>query len=561
MSDAVFGLYPSRDLIAGQRLTTGATFALQRPVSADGVVRFRAIGWLPVPAAVAAAASLRLAPAQLAVRFEPARFEVPLSDRDWFTKVEPVDSATLRIEFAWPAQVAAIPHTARRSRHALSLFRADGKAVADEAAQTGSTGVDLDPPWVGSPLVLEVGGAIAGLNQEMAVGAAGGVIAQARAALRETRPRAAMATIGSAAPGKAEILLGTPRSAVTALTLAGRPSSPRLSLFAESADASTLLWQALLPGEHDTALLPEAAVDVAWAAALEQLRSMGGVERLRLEIESDAPCEVRFEALALGLIAEVDLLDAPQTFRFDGTRAQTATLPLALPAGARPRALRLAGDVTGEAQAGACGDAGPARQGALLDPDHAALQPLDLDRPATLAGAALDWQPLSDRIDLRLRLLADADGRPAARVLAVATIQTDTPAATRLLLRWPGIDLQPQRVWVEVALRGGAGLWPFDPTPGASPGRLDTLGAPVLQQALPQALRIDWLAAADPVEPSRAIAVRLDGEVLAPSLPVGGFELEVPASRVPQLATRPIVFAAGVRGGLTVRSARLEIEL
>ena len=557
MNPREFGLYPTPELVAGQRLAAGAMLALQRPVQADGVTLFRSSCWLPVPASIAGAASLVLAPAQLALRFSPARFDVALSDRGWFPRVDNVDASTLKIEFAWPAEVVSVPRRPGRARHELKLYRADGDAVAQEPTQSGRNGVDLDPAWVGSPLVLEVGNAVHGLEDR----AAFGTLAAA--------PRAIVGSVGSTSIDKVDTaLIGTARSAVAALTLAGRPSSPRLSLYAErDGDAATLLWQALLPGEHDSALLPGAPLDAEWAGALEQLRAMsdgasGLPERLRLDLESDAPCELRFEALQLGLHAVFELLDSPRTIAFDGKRAQSEPLALDVPDSVAAQRLH----VTGRLAAGVQADAGAASAsahnlGALLDADHAALQPVALAAPVALAGLAFDWLPLSSRLQLLIRVLADGGARPGARVLATATTAFETAQPARLVARWPAVDLQAQTLWIEATPLAGAGLWPFADASAAAPGWTETKGAQPQRDTLPQALRLQLLGAAEEGSATRPVAVRLDGHVLIDALPTGRFEIEVPASLLPSLATLSLVFEASIRAGVTIESARLETAL
>ena len=561
MSTPAFGLYPTRDLVASQRLSAGAVMALQRPVQADGATLFRSTCWLPVPASIAGAASLALStPAQFVLRFTPARFDVALSDRGWFTQVDAIDASTLKIEFAWPASVAAIAGRPGRARHALALHRADGKAVAKEPTQTGSTGVDLTPPWVGSPLVIEVGDAIQGLGDRIAFGAAGAVGA------RVATPRASVAAAGASTFDKAEAsVLGSARSAVAALTLAGRPSSPRLSLLAERADTSTLLWQALLPGEHELALLPEASIDIEWAGALEQLRAMGDgadglPERLRLEIASDAPCNVRFDALDLGLRAGFELLAAPRTLGFEGNRAQSLALELGVPIDSSAQGLRLSGRLVAQPQSDAGDTAGTAQNlGALLHDDSTSLQPVALFTPLALAGVAFDWLPLSSALRMRVRVLADGGGRPGARVLAETTNTFETSLPGRLVARWPAVDLQAQTLWIEASPLEGAGLWPFAEADADPPGFIETKGAQPQRDALPRALRLRLLGAADLDAPTRPVALRLDGHVLAPSLPAGPFEIDIPATLLPLLSTRPLVFEASVRAGVTIESARLQI--
>ena len=545
-----FGLYPSRALLPAQRLAAGATVALHTPVEADGATLFRVSYWLPVPPVVAAAQALRLAPAGLQLRFDPAVFDVPLSDRGWFPTVETVAFQTLRIDFAWPASVTRIARPAGRDRHAVELLRADGDAVADKPTQAGVTGADLAPPWVGSPLVLRIGEVVAGLDRVMLVDGE-----------RVTVARGAPGRV-SAVADKVDRLasVGGARH-VGGLRLAGRPTSPRLKLLAERGATSSLLWQALLPGAQAQATLPERAVGVEWADALEQLRLSatgpdGAPERLRLDIESDAPCSVTFTTLDLGLHAETELLGAPQRLDFAGDRLQALAFALPLPAGVAPLALRLSGRVVGAAQPGASGPPRPGaqRQGAWLPTDHAAVQPLALAAPSSLVGLAFEWQPLSSALRLRARLLADA-GR--GRVLADVQQPFETAQAARLVLRWPAIDLQAQRLAVELTVLEGAGLWVFADADGPA-GWSRAPGAQARCQPLPRALSMHALAVPAQADPAGGIALRIGNLTLAPPLAAGSFELDLPAGLLPLLAGQALVAEASVRASVMLESARLE---
>jgi hypothetical protein len=551
MSGAAFGLYPSRALVPGQRLAAGAAVALNTPVDAGGVKLFRVSYWLPVAAPIATAKSLRLATGALQLRFTPARFDVPLSDRTWFTRVGSEGSDRLRIEFAWPATLVRVPTRRARDRYEIKLFRADGDAVAAEPTQAGSTGADLDPPWVGSPLVIEVGAALPGLDTIREVGGAG----KARGA----------AGSASGLSEKGVVLAAGGRNAVNALTLAGRPTSPRMSLLAERGESGVLLWQALLPGEHDTATLPARPLADEWSGALAQVLALAAdpltrPERLRLDVESDAPCHLAFSQLELALHADLELLAKPQRLDFSGDRSEQVDLALALPAGLPPGLLRLSGRVVADAQASAESDAAPpdARQGALLLADRAAVQPIDLAQPASVGGLAIDWQPLSSSLRLRLRLLADGGAGPGARVLVEQTRTFETPAAGWVALRWSAFDLQSQRVWVEASVLQGAGLWLFADGSSAA-GWTETTGVATQRDALPRGLRTALLAPAPPDMAARAISVGIDGHTFALTLDAGALALDIPADLVPLLAVHAIAFAGSVRASVTVESALLEV--
>lgn len=563
MSVPTFGLYPSRGLVPAQRVTAGRVVQLDTPVDDAGVTLFRTSYWLPVPPLVATTQALRLMASQLQLRFAPIRFDVGTGSLAWFPAVDSLSANEVRIDFAWPAQVVRVPRPAGRSRHAIDLLRADGDAVADEATMSGLTGIDLDEPWLGSPLVVRVGAVVADLDAARDIAAAGkshaaapGLVARAAA---PSAPGAA-----ATAPGGGNVMLHATSALVPSLTLAGSPTSPRLRLLAEQPSGTLLLWQALLPGEQGTVTLPAQPVGDEWAPALEQLRRLAADAAtapalLRLDIESDAPCTVTFTQLQLALQAEIELLLQPQKLAFGGDRPEEVVLPLDLPASLGAQALRLSGRVVADGDADAAGGTVPVdgRQGALLAADQVAVQPVELAQPMSLAGLSVYWQPLSDTVRVGLRLRADGGNGPGARVLVERTLSFDTPRGGWLAVRWPAIDLQPQRVWVEWGLLEGAGLWLFSGAGAA--GWIETRGVVAARQALPQGLLCAAIPAGAEGSSTRPIAVRIDGQAVVAALPADVLALEVPPAMLPLLATHPIAFVGGVRGSVTVESARLVV--
>jgi hypothetical protein len=567
MSTPVFGLYASRSLLPAQRAGAGQVLQLDTPVQEAGVTLFRHSYWLPVPPLPAAAQALRLAASQLQLRFAPVRFDVSTGNSAWFTGTETLAADTLRIDFAWPAEVVRVPRPAGRLRHAIELLRADGDAVADEATMTGTTGTDLAEPWVGSPLVVRVGEAIADLEfhlqDEMFIGQAPSGV-QVMMGARAMAPLAGGSSTTHPSVGEANATAYALGGLVPKLTLAGRPTSPRLKLVAEQAAGSVLLWQAMLAGEQGTVTLPAQPVADEWAPALEQLLRLAAdpdtaPTLLRLDIESDAPCTVTLVQLQLALQAEIELLVEPVQLAFAGDQPEEAPLPLVLPAGLVAQGLRLSGRVVADGGADAAAGAAPGdgRLGGLLTADQAALQPMDLAQPISLAGVSIYWQPLSDTLRASVRLYADGGNGPGGRVLVERPLSLDTPQAGWLAVRWPAIDLQAQRLWVEVAVVEGAGLWLF--SGDALAGWVETRGAAASRLALPQGLRHAAIPAVAEDVQTRPIALRIDGETIAATLPAGALALEIPQGMLPWLATHPLVFTGGVRGSVTVESARLVV--
>lgn len=600
---AAFGLYPSAALMPAQRISASTVLALDVPREDSGVVSFGRSLWLPLPPGLATAVALRLVGSTLQVRFDARRFSVATDRRDWFPAVERVDADTLRITFTWPAEVVRLASTRPDRRSSVQLFRADGAAVADEPAASGSTGQDLANPWVGSPMVVRLGEEVSvlrdnretlftGGNPDLGFLASAPAQAGRPARAAQVGPAAAVQGVGQAGGvGKVEFIDGTTidnvqsmlAARVPALTLSGRPTSPRLKLFAESAAGDSLLWQSMLPGEQASVSLPAQPVADEWAAALEQARKLasdsvdpGSGEadptkaplRLRLDIESDAPCTATLAAPLLVVEIETELLDAPRPLAFSGNRPEHQPLPLTVPAGAagggsgagtsvgHGGSLRLFGRVAADNDGAADAGAAPAngRTGALLDDGVIAVQALDWSMPISLAGVALHWQPLSDQLTLRLRLLADDNGAPGARVLAQADAAVDTPAPGALALRWQALDLQAQRAWVEVAVSAGAGIWPFASAGG--PGWIETRSPANAREPLPAPLTAAAIAAPPDGGTPRAIGVTLGTQVVAGNLPQGPFEITLNGPLPATLASGGIVFTGAVRGKVSVESAR-----
>ena len=603
-----FGLYPSRNRVAAQRVMPGTAFTLGQPVVEGGVTLFRQSLWLAVPVAARGAVALQLAASALALRFEPLTLDVPTDDRHWFDDVQTEDdNKTVRIEWSWPATVTALPDPTFVQHHiGFDLYRADGDRPADEPTQSGHTGSALSPPWVGSPMVVVMQQAVlptvfaetlvmlmVTTSANTAAGASGEA-ALPDAAASPGRAAAAQAA-SPVAPGsqvvqeaaRAAVQMQRPRShVVPTVTLRGVPTSPRARLVMEARGdvPETLLWLAMLPGEQGTATLPQPPVADEWAAALEQVRKRLADEAtpldslvldspllLRLDIESDAPCRVTLTQTALALDGEFEALSEAARADFDGTRVQTQALPLALPAGGTLQGLRLSGRVDG----GTAADAGAAaslpadlRRGLLLTSPARVLVHTVLDEPTRVGGLALAWHPLSDAVALTLRLLGDAADTPSDSPLLELPLRTDAPAPGWLALRSAeAIDLQACHLWLELTVNEGSGLWLADPdaplpTQGCCEPRDSTVhpGQPLSVQPA-----LAWLPPprVDPVDAPalpRGVALLAGDQVLAAAL-AERFELDAPAPLLPVLASQGLQAQSGSAARLTLVSARARLRL
>lgn len=561
-----FGLYPTAACVAAQKLAAGAGVPLLQPaVDAAGVTRFRRSFWLPLPELLDGAVAARLVDSTLGVHFAPASFDIAPGNTAWLKRFERHGDDT-RITLAWPAPLRRVNRVAGAVRYGFGLHRADGDTVADEAAQSGTTGAKLEPPFVGSSFELRLGepvlGIVVGLQESAAIAAP---VFRARAAPGTGAGTSLVAEAHIAGAQAAALAAG-----IHSLSFDGVPTTPRLMLVAEQpGGAETLLWQEMRPGVQAAAVtLPGVPVAEAWQPAIDQLRKLLAdpdaarrPERLRLDIESDAPCAASFSTIALVLEAELELLAAPAEASFDGQRPDGAALPVGLPAGIPAmsmKTLTLRGRVTADAGADALGNsaAGDMRRGALVEAGQAALHALDLAAPVALAGITLWWRPLSSGLVARLRLLADGGGAPAARVIAEAGVAVPTPAAGWIAARWPAVDLQAQRIWVEWSVDEGAGLWIFAAA-GKAAGWVDTRGG--TRRSLPEPLALQPLPAAAPGEEARPVRFVIGMTTLADKLPEGDLQVVLGPPNLFQLAFRPIVIVGGTRGKVSVDSARLAV--
>lgn len=565
-----FGLYPTRERIVGQRVAAGQVFVLGTPVLDGGVTRFRQSLWLAVPAAARSAAALQLAASALLLRFEPLSLDVGTDDGRWFPAVRTeADNKTVRIGFSWPAAVTRLDDPSAFQRGVgFALHRADGDAVADEPTMRGRTGVDLNPPWVGTPMVVKLDQAVLGPALVQQVLATAPVFMTMAAG---NTPAATGDTI-QAQRQPQQRLAGS--WVVPGLRLRGVPTSPRatLTLEARGGQPETLLWQSLLPGEQATVTLPPQPLADEWAKALEQVRNRLAGESpaletpltLRLDIESDAPARVTLLQATLALDAEFNSLAAELRADFDGSHAQTRPLPLDLPAGAALQGLSLSGRVSGGTDAAAAALPAGERQGLLLAAADRVLVATTLAAPLRPGGLALAWWPLSERLVLKLRLLADAGDTPGAVALAEWSLAADTPAAAWLALRGEAPDLQPQRLWLELSLVAGSGLWLADaaaplPALGFSEHRE---GASAKRQPLGLQPALAWLPARPPEAATapRQVAL-LAGETLVATALAPRFTLDCPAPLLPAIAASGLQARCGSAAQLTLVSARARLRL
>lgn len=573
-----FGLYRKTQPSLAEPVGGALDLELRFPALADGVAVFRSSLWLPLPEACRSASALGLDGSTLKVEFRPAEFTLDTDDARWFKLAEDTGAAQTRLELVWPAPIVRIDDPVPGMAFDFGLHRADGAAVSTEAAQGGRTGAALDPPWVGSPLVVKFAGA-------MLLGSQPGLTANLRALPTPRGARAGGVEASTAIAQdkvnpqvKENVALRRGSTLVPRVRIAARPASPRLRLMLEGGEADgsdRLLWQALVPGEQAAALsLPAGALTDEWGAALEQVLAFCQrdpapevLPRLRLDIESDAPCAVRLSGVAFSLQAEHALLTDPLRLDFDGRQHASRELALAPTQGGSPLQLTLRGRLraadtppAGELPGGGA----TGRSGLLVEQDQRVSGELRLDAPATLAGFSFDWHPLSEHIQGVLRVLPAA-ARRGTPPLVEQAFDFDTAQAAgtasqpqRLAVRWPALDLQPQALRVEVSVSAGRGLWLA--ASGGQGWRIHRQADDIEGRAVDLALHARWLestpGAATPG--TGAPAFSLGGQALAFSqLKDGRFELRIATPALAAWPALPIRFASGVAAEVVVESATL----
>lgn len=551
-----FGLYGAASLATSTRIAAGHSVALAVPQWTGDLAVFRHSFWLPVPA-LPDALGLSLGVAELQAGFAPLRLALSFDRSDWFAPAAPAARGGRRLKMRLPLPVLQFRGgSAQANRYRYTLHRADGEHVAEDAAASGTTGEDLPEPWVGADFEVVTGAMLTVANLQA------GPQVNTRPARRAQAP--ALATGVEVHDGlllaEAEGLLSQQFALLSQLVVEGRPTSPRLRLFAERVSGDELLWQALQPGDAGTTTLPAEPLAGAWAPALERLQRLLGEDdpplRLRLDCESDAPCSLSLPSLSLRLDAELALLPAPARLDFDGHAHQRHLLPLTLPAGGVPQALTLSGRVVADAAAAASTGGSDGRQGALMGLGAAEgswQQALDL--PAgRVGGVAIAWQPMSAAVSVHWRLLSEGGA-----VLLAQTVTLPTPSGGWLALRCAPLDLQAGRTWLAVAVSEGAGLWLFG---SAGPAGRQVAVAGGETRVLPQPLAVQVLAGgADLAAGSRAITVAVGPQVVATSLAPGPLNLALGAPALTALADHPLELSAGIAASVTLDAARLRLRL
>ncbi len=557
---------------------------LRYPVVSAGVTVFRSSLWLPLPEACRSATALSLDGSTLQAQFRPAEFALETEDARWFDLAEDDGEAETRLELKWPAPIVRIDDAFPGVALEFGLHRADGEAVSAEAAQRGTTGATLDPPWVGSPVVVK-------FTASIPLGGQVSMTDNLRALPARSRSRATgTQTVSVIAQDKAgtqleihEEILGILRGSglVPRIRIAARPASPRLRLMLEGAEADgsdRLLWQAMLPGEHDAPVtLPADPLAKEWAAALEQVLAFcqrdpvpDVLPRLRLDIESDAPCLVKLSSVALSLQAEHALLGDPLRVDFDGKQHASRDLALAPTHGGSPLQLTLKGRLraadTPPAGAPPSGGGSAGRSGLLVEEDQRVSGERNLDAPATLAGFSFDWHALSERVTGVLRILPAAARRGTPALVEQAfDFDTAQPTGTasqpqRLAVRWPALDLQAQALRVELTVTHGRGLWLAEP--GAQGWRVHRVPEDGEGRAVGLALQAAWLeadagGASGSTGESEPVFTLGTHTLAFTDRKQDRFELSIAPPALAAWPAQPIKVASGVAAEVVVESATL----
>ena len=579
-----FALYRKSHPNLAEPVGAALDIELRFPVVTDGVAVFRSSLWLPLPEACRSATALSLDGSTLQAQFRPAEFALETDDARWFDLAEDDGEAETRLELVWPAPIVRIDDPFPGLTLEFGLHRADGEAVSAEAAQNGTTGVPLDPPWVGSPVVVK-------FTASTPLGGQINMTENLRALPARSRSRATgTQTVTVIAQDKAdtqleihEEILGVLRGSglVPRIRIAARPASPRLRLMLEGGEADgsdRLLWQAMLPGEQAAPVtLPADPLAKEWAAALEQVLAFCQREpvpdvlpRLRLDIESDAPCLVKLSSVALSLQAEHALLGDPLRVDFDGKQHASRDLALAPTHAGSPLQLTLKGrlraaDMPPASEFPTAG--GPdGRSGLLVEEVQRVSGERNLDAPATLAGFSFDWHALSERVTGVLRILPAAARRGTPALVEQAfDFDTAQPTGTasqpqRLAVRWPALDLQAQALRVELVVTQGRGLWLAEP--GGHGWRVHRVPEDDEGRAVDLALHAAWLEAAPAGASGSATGhepvFSLGTQTLAfTDRKQDRFELSIATPALAAWPALPIKVASGVAAEVVLESATL----
>ena len=435
------------------RVQAGQVLGLTAPTLVDGVTLFQRTLYLRIPLDDACDRLSLAAESALRLRFEPCTVTVRAGDDAWVKRWAGLGDE-VQVGLTHPAPVMRVD--SGLYNHA-ALHRLDGNAVSAAATIEGTTGTPLPTPFVGTAFEVRLTQErrverLRFTSEEIAFQQAGhrSLSAAAVGVQAEQRVVEGLSSVDAA------VKL---RHGLTALTLAGAPGSPRLTL--RSAYGAEVLWQWIEPGpQAGSVAFAAAKLADDWQLALERALSLvdqGGAPRpavlvLPLDIASDSPCQVRLLEVAVTPLLERPLLAEPTTLRFGGAARQVQDI--ALERQARTRATVMQGRVgVAPGATSASGDTA-APHGAYLASGSSALVAVDLDSPLRCTAATFGWIPLGGTTALTVQLEVPSDTRP----LAVAELDSDSAVAGLLCARWPAVDLQAATYRLRLMVRDGCGV-------------------------------------------------------------------------------------------------------
>lgn len=464
------GLYASPG--ASQPITS-QTVTLANPVVIDKATVFRHVVYVVVPVD-ALCERVFLAPgASLSVQFSPTPISIAHTNTSWNLTPWNYDNARVEVNLALPIRVHRIDSDGYGQ---AALHRMDGDKVIEEPTCSVATNKAITEEFVASRFAIALSGTVLKPNAvvQSAMMSASQVMSSGSAMSMQ---KSGQQTKAKKAGGNAEVVQQAQQEmqeilnilygyTLESIVLQGQPTSPRLSLMNTDSTESLWQWLEFAGAQTETRSVTVTADQLQPAFERAFATRPAGAQSLLLPlvVESDSPCHVQIHAENFSFRRQANLLkgNQPVSLRFSSGQRDTQTLPLWAPdisAEALQLRLSLANEDDAIPTTPLPAAATLPKTGFRLQAgDHLATS-VEMNTGAFLRGFTLPWWPLEAGAKHKLSLLADQNGAPASQAIVTVALLAESDVAQWLMFRWPEIQLQPGRYWLQLALEDGNGIW------------------------------------------------------------------------------------------------------
>ncbi len=465
------GLYASP---GASQILVSQSVTLANPLTVDNVTLFRHTVYLIVPVDDVCDGVVLHPNAQLTVHFSPVPVSITHTSSAWNRSSWRYEDARVEVDLALPVRIQRLNSDGYGQ---AALHRMDGDKLIEEPTVVVATNKAIAEDFVASRFAMAFSGTVlqpnatiqsAMMSAPSAMNAATPISMVQGSQKTKAKKKAGgnAGLVQEAQQNMQEMLQVIYGYTLDAIVVQGQPTSPRMRLMNPENTESLWQWLEFAGVQSEprsvtvTASQLQPALDRAFATRADGVQSLV----LPLILESDAPCHLQLQSQHFSFKRQANLLTGgePLSLRFSSGQIDTQTLSLQAP-DVVPEALAL-GFTVAKTEDTATAIALPtasslAKIGFRLQAgDHLAV-PIDLVSGVFVCGESIPWWPLDSVARLKLSLHADQGGIPASAAWVTTDLAIEGEEPSWLMFRWPELQLQPGRYWLQLAVEDGIGLW------------------------------------------------------------------------------------------------------